>query len=343
MNRTYKISDVVNEEFLRFPVTLLANPKYLNMSIEAKFVYTLLFNRMTLSQKNGWINDKNEVYLIYTREDVAVTLNISYKKSIAAFKELIENDLLIEQRQGRGYPNLLYVLKAEISDQEASEFKENFDETEDENGEKEPENPVNKQICQNGTSRSAKTACLELPKSHIKKCQNGISRTADSEYQDMPNLHPSNINNINIKNSHIEKSQSVSLSSGSFKDFRTDGPTDDEEKLQMLLGCCELDIFSDDVRDMFVKAIERLYYSEYVTVGKARLPQAKIRSYLWNLDVDKLLSVVETMRKNEDKIINPTGYLMSSIVNEICEVKSDLILNMPQQYIDTEDLYAPPD
>ena len=111
----------------------------------------------------------------------------------------------------------------------------------------------------------------------------------------------------------------------------------------MLLGCCELDIFSDDVRDMFVKAIERLYYSEYVTVGKARLPQAKIRSYLWNLDVDKLLSVVETMRKNEDKIINPTGYLMSSIVNEICEVKSDLILNMPQQYIDAEDLYAPPD
>lgn len=343
MNRTYKISDVVNEEFLRFPLTLLANQRYREMSIEAKFVYTLLFNRMTLSQKNGWINDENEVYLIYTREDVAATLNISYKKSIAAFKELIENDLLIEQRQGRGYPNLLYVLKAEISDKEASEFKENFDKTEEEITEKEPENPVFMQICQNGTSRHAKMAHLELPKRHIKKCQNGISRTADLEHQDMPKSHPSNINNINIKNSHIEKSQSVNQASENNMDLRTDGPTDDEEKLQLLLGKCDLDIFSDEVAQMFIRAIERLYYSEYVTVGKAKLPQVKIRSYLWNLDFEKLFSILNAMQENEEKIKNPIGYLMSSIVNAICEERSSLILSLPKEYINSDELYAPPD
>lgn len=38
----------------------------------------------------------------------------------------MEQGLLYEQRQGRGYPNLLYVLKLELSDQEASEFVEDF-------------------------------------------------------------------------------------------------------------------------------------------------------------------------------------------------------------------------
>ena len=90
IDRTYRISDVVNEEFLRFPLILLSNPRYKEMSLEAKFVYALLLNRLTLSQKNGWINEDNEVYLIYTREEAASLLNISYKKAISAFRELIE-------------------------------------------------------------------------------------------------------------------------------------------------------------------------------------------------------------------------------------------------------------
>ena len=62
IDRTYRISDVVNEEFLRFPLILLSNPRYKEMSLEAKFVYALLLNRLTLSQKNVWINEDKDVY-----------------------------------------------------------------------------------------------------------------------------------------------------------------------------------------------------------------------------------------------------------------------------------------
>ena len=133
IERTYRVSDVVNEEFMRFPLTLLANPKYRDMSLEAKFIYSLLLNRLTLSQKNNWINEDKEVYLIYTREDAANTLNITYRKAISAFKELIEVGLLYEERQGRGFPNLLYVLKAELADEDAVKFSEQFDNSDDEN------------------------------------------------------------------------------------------------------------------------------------------------------------------------------------------------------------------
>lgn len=346
IDRTYRVNDVVKSEFLRLPLALLANPKYKQMSLEAKFIYSLLLNRMTLSQRNDWINEDNEVYLIYTREEAANTLNISYKKSIAAFKELIQNGLLYEHRKGLGAPNLLYVLKADLTDEDAKEFGESFDGNDDENGEKESANPVNMQICQNGTSRHAETAHQDMPKWHIKNCQNGTSKTADTECQDMPKQHTKKIDNKKTEISYIENSQSINQSSANFgrivPPIVTDGQTDDEEKIQDILDSCELHLFSENVRQMLIQAVERLYYSESLKIGNARLPQAKVRSYLNLLDCEVLISTVESMKANEGRIINPMAYIMSTIINTICEKESDLILSLPAQYVSQENLYAPP-
>lgn len=184
MERSYRIRDVVKEDFLRFPFALLANPKYTAMSLEAKFVYALLLNRLSLSQKNGWVNEDGEVYLIYTREEVSNTLNISYKKAIAAFKELMEQGLLYEQRQGRGYPNLLYVLKLELSDQEASEFVEDFNQV------GRLEEPDVMQENQDQADRSADPAHQDLPKPHALMCKNGTSGPVGMEGLDLPDRQP---------------------------------------------------------------------------------------------------------------------------------------------------------
>ena len=98
MKRCYTISDVIDQEFIRFPMSLLANPRYKAISLEAKMIYALLLNRLSLSQKNGWVNEEKEVYLIYTREEAAEMLGISYKKAISAFKELIAISLHYEVR-----------------------------------------------------------------------------------------------------------------------------------------------------------------------------------------------------------------------------------------------------
>ena len=347
IERTYRVSDVVNEEFLRFPLTLLANPKYREMSLEAKFIYSLLLNRLTLSQKNNWINEDNEVYLIYTREDAANTLNITYRKAISAFKELIEAGLLFEQRQGRGFPNLLYVLKAELADEDALEFEEKFNGSDDENDEKEPANPVNMQTCSFRSSRTADSAYQELQNSHIKNCDNGISRTAGSAHQDMPNLHPKKIDNKKTENIYIENSQSVNQSYRNFSGIgvpkMTDGQTDDEEIIKFILDRCELHLFKGNIQQMLIQAVERLYYSESLKIGNARLPQQKVRSYLNLLDCDTLMSTVESMKANEGRIVNPMAYIMSTIINTICEKESDLILSLPAQYVSQEDIYAPAD
>lgn len=163
----------------------------------------------------------------------------------------------------------------------------------------------------------------------------------------MPNLHPKKINNKKTENSYIENSQSVNRSHGNLSGIgvpkMTDGQTDDEEKIRFILENCDLDLFSENVRRMLVQAVERLYYSENLKIGNAKLPQAKVRSYLNLLDCEILMSTVESMKANENRIVNPMAYIMSTIINTICEKESDLILNLPARYVSQEDLYAPAD
>ncbi len=341
IGRTYRINDVVKSEFLRMPLTLLANPKYKPMSLAAKFIYSLLLNRMTLSQRNDWINEDNEVYLIYTREEAAATLNISYKTAIGAFRELIDNGLLYEERQGLGAPNLLYVLKAELEDEDAAEFSESFEGKDTENAEKESASPANSQTCKNYTSRPVKSTHQDMKKLHIKNGKNDISRTEDITVQDGQNLHTSKINNKNTENSYIENSQSINQSLQNFRyngpHFLIDGPTDGE--LQTILDNCELYIFSENIETMITQAIERLYYTETLKVGNAKLPQTKVRSYLNLINSEVIISVLQNMKNNEKRIKNSMAYLMSTIINTICEQESDLILSLPKEYMNESDFY----
>lgn len=340
MERTYRISDVVNDTFLRFPMTLLANPKYKEMSLEAKFIYSLLLNRLTLSQKNGWINEENEVYLIYTREDAADMLNISYKKTIAAFRELIQNGLLYEKRQGRGYPNLLYVLKAELDDENSAEFLDKYDEIPDAAVPEDAGNQPNMQTCQNDRSRYAESTHQELSESQFKTCQNSTSRPAGTEDQDLPK--PQSRKNKNINNNIIYPENSQSVCPAHLQISGQDGPADESsEILEDIFDRCELALFKPNIRTMLCNAIERLYYSETLKIGNARLPQTKVRSYLSLLDSETVITALESMKQNEQRIVNPTAYLMSTLFNSICEKDSDLILSLPPEYISSEDIYMP--
>lgn len=328
-DRIYHISDVLNEEYLRFPLGLLAEPKYRDMSLEAKMIYSLLLNRLTLSQRNGWTNDNGEVYLIYTREDAAETLNLSYKKTIAAFKELIAADLLLEQRQGRGYPNLLYVLKMVVTDESAQEFSDEFN---DESYEKEPVNPDNQQICQNGTSRHAETAYQELPDSHIKMCQNSISRTADMEYQDMSKRHTRKNNNIKLDIESLKKENMF------VSELRAHEENADAE-LEVILQQCEFEIFSEEMAEFFKNVIVRMYYSLELKVGKSLLPQGEIRKLLRSLNGDHLIELTVRLKDNAENIKRPIEYICSMLANVLTEGVGSLVLDLPQGYVTDKMLY----
>ena len=53
--------------FYRVPKTLLMDPRYKNVSIEAKVLYGLLLDRMGLSVKSGWMDADGRVYIYFTQ------------------------------------------------------------------------------------------------------------------------------------------------------------------------------------------------------------------------------------------------------------------------------------
>lgn len=109
----YKINETLQNSYYQMPQELFCNEKYKKISIEAKVIYAFLLNRMNLSRINKWINDKGEIYLIYTRKEIQSKLNLSDKPVTRAFKELRETNLIKEEKQGFGKPNLIYIGKIE--------------------------------------------------------------------------------------------------------------------------------------------------------------------------------------------------------------------------------------
>lgn len=111
--KLYKINETLENSYYQMPQELFDNESYKYLSIEAKVIYSFLLNRMNLSKINHWVNAKGEIYLIYTRKEIQNKLNLSDKPVTRAFKELREINLIKEEKQGFGKPNLIYIGKIE--------------------------------------------------------------------------------------------------------------------------------------------------------------------------------------------------------------------------------------
>lgn len=86
------------------------NERFWNISADAKMLYGILLDRMSLSAKNGWIDKNGRVYIIFTIDEAKMALNCAEQKAIKLLSELKKKAGLIERkRQGLGKPNLIYV------------------------------------------------------------------------------------------------------------------------------------------------------------------------------------------------------------------------------------------
>ena len=66
--------------FITIPKLLLTEERFRSMSVEAKLLYGCLLDRNSLSQKNGWMDEQNRVYVIYTIENMKQDLGCASEK-----------------------------------------------------------------------------------------------------------------------------------------------------------------------------------------------------------------------------------------------------------------------
>ena len=103
-----KINEVKNNTFYQLPQWLF-DPEYKNMSLRAKVVYALIFDRRSLSLENNWYDKNGDVYMYFTNQQMMEKLNCSEKTIISSKKELEKYGLIKEVRQGVNRPNRLYI------------------------------------------------------------------------------------------------------------------------------------------------------------------------------------------------------------------------------------------
>lgn len=88
--------------FYRIPKQLFTDERFDDLSTEAKLLYGLLLDRMSLSDKNGWRDENGYVYQFFTVKQVQKLLHYGHEKVSRMFSELEEKHLIDRKKQGQG-------------------------------------------------------------------------------------------------------------------------------------------------------------------------------------------------------------------------------------------------
>ena len=286
--KIYKINETLEYSFYQMPQELFDNEKYKKLSLEAKVIYSFLLNRMKLSKINHWINNQGEIYLIYTRKEIQNKLNLSDKPVTRAFKELRNANLIKEEKQGFGKPNLIYIGKIEHEEIETNDIISDYN--------------------------------MKTNSEYIR-----LDNQRRRDY--FEGEHPiSNTKNLRINNKYIikQKNNNIDVSQSDIE----------KENLENIKQKCELYLFDEKQRNIIENALDIMFYSKELKIGKAILPKENVRSRMQLLNASIIFYALDKLNylKPDTQIYSSTNFIISCLYNAITEYYSDSHLQFKIDY-----------
>ena len=107
----YRGVEAEQYSFYRIPKMLFTDTIFQDLSCEAKVLYGLMLDRMSLSLKNHWMDEEERVYIIFTVNNICDLMNCGTQKACKLLDELETFGALERRRQGLGKPNRIYLKK----------------------------------------------------------------------------------------------------------------------------------------------------------------------------------------------------------------------------------------
>ena len=312
--------------FLRVPRLLIKDPHFRELSNDAKMLYGLMLDRMSLSMKNEWQDEDGKTYIIYTIEQIAEDLACSRTKAIRVLSELDAKGgigLVEKVKRGLGKPDIIYV--------------KNFvcvKVIEDRNVEEKPENPCDStevpnwdfKESQNETSRNPKLGLQEVSNEDFKKSQNETSRNPKMELQEVAETDPNYIDSNYTDPSYTEVSHI---------DMETYQSIHPEEEA----NCDEIDRI-EETRNMIKSNIEYEYMiknhnisvkildelieimvevivmnAKFVRIGGSEIPKVLVVRRFMKYDYSIMEYVLTSLSGNCTKVKNIRGYMLATLYN----------------------------
>lgn len=322
--------------FYRIPKILFTAECFKTISCEAKVLYGLLLDRMSLSIKNRWFDEEDRVYIIFTVEEIAELMNCGTQKAVRLLKELDSEKgigLVEKRRLGLGKPNVIYV--------------KNFMVKQPEKEEKEPEKPVNTQNCENHNSRVVKTTIQECPKSQFKNDENHNSGVVKTTIQECPKSQSNNtdINNTDFSENEYNDTESSEtdfnetdniLSNPSHLSVRkTAGMIDMVEEMEayrkIIRENISYECFEDsryrqqeEVDELVELMVEVMVMPDNSTVriGGVDKPVVIVKNRFMKVEHGHIEYVVGCLEKNTSKVGNIRAYLLTTLYNSTMTIEN---------------------
>ena len=202
--------------FYRIPKALFTDSYFKDLSSNAKILYGLMLDRMSLSIKNQWFDDKNRAYIYFSIEDIMELLNCGRNKAIKSMRELDDETgigLIEKRRQGFGKVNVIYVKTFMPEKTDEKKFEEE----------------LKKFKKQTSVENEEST---EVYISNFMKSQNQTSRSPENKLQE---VYISNPNNTNLSDTEMNDNKSNPIISVDEKRFDSDNHSEDYQAYENLV------------------------------------------------------------------------------------------------------------
>lgn len=308
-------NDEDNYKFFRMPKELLTGKMYAGLSLTAKFLYSVLLDRISLSKRNGWIDDYGRIYIVYPVSEISDILRVSKTTVVKNLKDLENAGLMARKRRGLGLPDLLYLCKFEIEDKE----------------EEQSQNAENMPHCEGGYKHDNGNESCDFQ--ILKKCSSGseIACTVDSKRKAFK--HKSFKNNTSVVANYSPLYNNTEYNNTNNSEYSTSSSLSNytvEDTANAYLDIIKDNIEYDDlllshegqkgIIDGIVDLIHEIVcmndgFSKYVLIARKELPVSVVKSKFLKLKynhIDYVLNCIEDVRS---EIRNIKKYLLAALYN----------------------------
>jgi predicted transcriptional regulator len=352
--------------FLRIPRLLFSDERFSHLPLLAKFLFGLMLDRMSLSQKNGWFDKDGCVYIEYPITEMSKDLSCSERTVMRLMKELRDIGLVVSKKR-IGDNNIIYVMDFTTGtgtndEPQASELSKANNSDSHDNGEF--QNNHAKIACQNNDAGIAKltsqerrgikkpsTSCnnsgLEAPDMRPRtanvtplSCQI-YTPTCQPDASELPNRH------LPIRKSYTDFSYTDSIYPGRGKKKKKPIDTIDERNTysEIIKENIGYDLLRSqnktraaEIHELYVIILETVCSKrEIIRVGREDMPAEVVRGRLLKLDYTHIEYVMESISETTTGIRNIRSYLLTAlyrapetIVNKInAEINHHMGRNQP--------------
>ena len=315
----YYGSEADQFSFIRIPKIMLIDKVFQTLSMAAKVLYGVLLDRMSLSMKNGWLDEENRVYIIYQIGEIQEDLGFTKKKAMDLLAELEEFGLLEKKRRGHGLPNILYV-KSFMAEKETRGSETGTSEAEQEE-DRSPENSTSEpetfdsfdfRSAENGTQEVPKSALLEVPESAPLRSKTNINNTYRSKTESNPIVSTCEempVRQDAIRSEEKRYTDTPAVRAKIYEQIIRENICYDD----LLISHAEDRELIDGITDLILETV--VGTRDEILIASSRYPAEVVRSRFLKLNYFHIEYVLHCLRQNTTKVKNIRKYLLATLFN----------------------------